>query len=468
MINRTRPAPSPDWTAATEAEAKAGGLEAGPVASRPSALHWLRSHVIRRLSWGIGDQIVSSLTNFAVGIYIVRTLGAVQFGVFSLAYVTYGFALNASRGLSTDPLMVRFSGTDRATWRRATRNCTGTALVVGLLSGATVLAAARVLSGAAAPGFVALGLTLPGLMLQDSWRYSFFALGRGVHAFLNDTIWAVTLLPALFLLKASGHADVFWFTFAWGATGTVAAAVGPLQARLLPRVGGAWRWVADHRDLGPRYLLEGTANNAVNQVRSYGVAAILGLAAVGYLQASITLMGPMTILFLGMGLVTIPEGARALRRSHRHLRIFCMLVSVGLTAALLGWGLVLLVAVPRGLGSALLGPIWRQTYPLVVPMTLWLTGQAVGAGAGTGLHALGAAKRSLRYVLTTAAISSVFALAGALIGGVIGTAVGMAIGSWVAAFIAWWQFRVALREHEAMTAGNLQRRGLTERARTAH
>ena len=79
---------------------------------------------------------MSSLTNFAVGIYIVHTLGAVQFGVFSLAYVTYGFALNASRGLSTDPLMVRFSGTDRATWRRATRNCTGTALVVGLVSGA--------------------------------------------------------------------------------------------------------------------------------------------------------------------------------------------------------------------------------------------------------------------------------------------------------------------------------------------
>ena len=61
------------------------------------------------------------------------------------------------------------------------------------------------------------------------------------------------------------------------------------------------------------------------------------------------------------------------------------------------WGVVLLVAVPRGLGSGLLGPIWRQTYPLVVPMTLCVMGQAVGTGAGTGLHALGAAKRSLRY-----------------------------------------------------------------------
>jgi O-antigen/teichoic acid export membrane protein len=362
--------------------------------------------------------------------------------------------------------MVRFSGTDWATWRRATRNCTGTALVVGLVSGACVLGAARLLSATAAPGFVALGLTLPGLMLQDSWRYSFFALGRGVHAFLNDTIWAVTLLAALVLLKSSGHGDVFWFTFAWGASGTLAAAVGPFQARLMPRVTGAWRWTVDHRDLGFRYLLEGTANNAVNQIRGYGVAVILGLGAVGYLQASITLLGPLTILFLGMGLVTIPEGSRALRRSARHLRIFSVLVSAGLSAAALGWGVILLVAVPRGLGNWLLGPIWRGTFPLVVPMMLWITGQAVGSGAGTGLHALGAAKRSLNYVLTTAAISSVFTLVGALVGGVHGTAVGMAIGSWVAACIAWWQFRVALREHETMAAERPRGRALAEPSRT--
>ena len=415
-------------------------------------LPWLRSHVLRRLSWGIGDQVVSSLTNFAVAIYVVHALGAVQFGAFSLAYVTYGFALNTSRGLSTDPLMVRFSGTDVLTWRHAARRCTGTAVMVGLVSGACVLAVAPVLSGAARASFLALGLTLPGLMLQDSWRYSFFALGRGGHAFLNDTIWAATLLPALVLLRITGHADVFWFTFAWGATGAVAAAVGPLQARLLPNLAGAWRWLSDHRDLGFRYMLEGTSNNAVNQVRGYGVAAILGLAAVGYVQASVTLMGPMTILFLGMGLVTIPEGARVLRRSPKHLPLFGWLVSGGLTAAALAWGVVLLIAVPRGLGSGLLGPVWRHTYPLVVPQMLYVMGQASGGGAGVGLHALGAARRSLRVVLITSAISSVFTLIGALAAGVTGAVVGMAIGAWVSSLLFWWQFRVAFREYNAAAA----------------
>ena len=442
---------------AVEADANAGRAGPGLAKSRMQVLQWLRSHVVRRLSWGIADQVVSSLTNFAVGIYVVHTLGVVQFGAFSLAYVTYGFALNASRGLSTDPLMIRFSGTDLPTWRRATAKCTGTAVVVGLATGACVLGGAAVLTGTAAASFFALGLTLPGLMLQDSWRYSFFALGRGGHAFLNDTVWAATLIPSLVLLRASGHADVFWFTLAWGATGAAAAAVGPLQARVLPNPAAAWEWMSAHRDLGFRYLLEGTSSNAVNQVRGYGVGAILGLAAVGYVQASVTLMGPITILFLGMGLVTIPEAARAMRRSSRHLWLFCLLVSFGLAAAALAWGGTLLVAVPRGLGSWLLGHTWRPAYPLVVPQILFVMGQAVGSGAGVGLHALGAAWRSLRLVLVMVTLTSLFTLAGAWMAGVVGTLLGMAIGAWLGALLSWWQFREALRESTAASAtGRLQ------------
>jgi hypothetical protein len=34
-----------------------------------------------RLSWGLGDQAVSSLTNFAVGLYVARSLGTFAFGI---------------------------------------------------------------------------------------------------------------------------------------------------------------------------------------------------------------------------------------------------------------------------------------------------------------------------------------------------------------------------------------------------
>ena len=344
------------------------------------------------MGWGLADQVVSSLTNFAVGIYVVHALGAVQFGAFSLAYVTYGFVLNASRGLATDPLMVRFSGTDLPTWRRAVADSTGTATVVGLALGACVLAAVAVLDGTTGAAFLALGLTLPGLLLQDSWRYSFFALGRGGQAFLNDTIWALTLLPALVVLHVTGHADVFWFVFAWGTTATIAAAAGALQARVIPRPDGTWGWMSEHRDLGPRYLAQGTAQSAAVQLRAYGIGFVLGLATLGSVQAAATLFGPMTILFLGMSLVTIPEAARVLRRSPRHLPLFCLVITGGLSMAALAWGIILLVAVPRGFGSWLLGPIWRSTYPLVLPQMFFVIGQGIGAGEGTGLGALGAAR----------------------------------------------------------------------------
>jgi O-antigen/teichoic acid export membrane protein len=411
-----------------------------------AALWQLRGRGVRRLSWGVADQAVSSLTNFAVVIYVARTLGAAQLGAFSLAYVTYAFALNASRGLCTDPLMVRVSGTDLPTWRRAVTNCAGTAVVVGLAAAACVLVVAALTSGPPRAAFLALGLTLPGLLLQDSWRYSFFALGRGSQAFLNDTIWALVQIPALMLLRMTGHANIFWFVLAWGGAAALAGAVGSWQARVIPKLSGAWGWVSQHRDLGPRYLAEGTSTGAASQLRSYGIGLLLGLSTVGYVQAANTLMGPVTILFFGMSLVVIPEAARVLRRSPRRLLIFCVLVSTGLAAAGLAWGTALLIALPRGLGRWLLGPIWRSTYPLVIPQALFVIGLGGSAGASAGLHALGAARRSLRGMVLGSFFYVACALVGAVMGGAVGAVLGTAIGTWLAALAGWWQLRAALRE----------------------
>jgi O-antigen/teichoic acid export membrane protein len=431
---------------AAEAGAPSGSWQAK---SPAAVLRRLTGHRIRRLGWGVLDQGMSSISNFAVNIYIARSLGAVQYGAFALAYVTYSFALNASRGLATDPLMVRFSGTDLKVWRRAVSGCTGTATVVGLVSGACVLATALVLHGTARLAFLALGLTLPGLLLQDSWRFAFFALGRGSQAFLNDTIWVAVLLPALVVLRETGHANVFWFVLGWGASGAVAAAAGPLQAKVLPRLSRTKQWVLQHRDLGPRYLAEGSANSASSQLRNYGIGLILGLAAVGYVQAAFTLMGPFMVVFFGMGLVTLPEAARLWRDSPRKMPVFCVLYSGGLALLGLVWGVALLVALPRGLGQSLLSSIWRPTYPLILPLTISIMGGCIGAGAGTGLHALGAAKRSLRAMIIASVLNVIGALAGAVTGGAVGTVRGLAIATWIGTLVYWWQLRVALRESSA-------------------
>ena len=137
----------------------------------------------------------------------------------------------------------------------------GTAAVTGVATGTCVLVVAAGLGGAAKSAFLALGLTLPVLLLQDSWRFSFFALGRGVQAFLNDLVWAVALIPALFFLRATKAQNVFWFVLAWGAGAAVAAGVGLLQARVAPRLSDVTKWLSQHRDLGYRYLVENTTNS---------------------------------------------------------------------------------------------------------------------------------------------------------------------------------------------------------------
>jgi O-antigen/teichoic acid export membrane protein len=400
----------------------------------------------RRLSWGVADQAMSSLTNFAVNIYIVRDLGAVEYGAFALAYVTYGFILQASRGLATDPLLVRFSAADVPTWRRAVASSSGTALATGLVAGVGALAAAVLMHGPTRMAFLALGLTLPALMLQDSWRFAFFALGRGVQAFLNDTVWAVALIVALVMLKYTGHASVFWFMFAWGASAAVGAAVGPLQAGVKPRLLAVRQWLSQQRDLGLRYMIEGTSNSAASQIRNYGIGAILGLAVVGYLQAANTLMGPFQVVLYGMGLVALPEAVRILHRAPKHVARFCVMLSVVLSLLALVWGVTLLVALPRGLGDWLLGPIWHHTYPLILPSTLFIMGGTASAGAGTYMHAIGAARRSVRAAIYTSIAYVVGSLIGAVQGGALGTMRGGAIATWIGAIIYWWELRIALRE----------------------
>ncbi|HWF82697.1 MAG TPA: hypothetical protein VN695_19145, partial [Streptosporangiaceae bacterium] len=411
----------------------------------------------RRFGWGLADQAVSSLTNFAVSLYVARTLGAVQFGAFSLAYVTYSLVLNASRGLATDPLVVRFSGVSTTAWRRAVAASTGTAAAVGLAAAAGLLAASLALTGTARAAFIAMGITMPGLMLQDSWRYAFFAHGRGGHAFLNDTIWAAAMAPALLALRLSGHETVFWFVLAWGTAATIAAAAGPLQARVIPRLTHARAWITTHRDLAFRYLAENTTFSGSAQLRLTFVGVIAGLAAVGYVQAAQLVMGPFLAALMGISLVTVPEAARVLRHSPRHLRVFCLLVGSVLAVAAAAWGVAAHLVLPLGIGHVALRSLWRPANQLILPVTVSVIGTCGTVGASAGLRALGSSRRSLRAMIISSTAAVIASVLGALSAGAIGTVRGMAIAGGFSALVWWWQLQAALRESRIAKQAALRR-----------
>ncbi|MGW8351917.1 hypothetical protein [Streptomyces wedmorensis] len=403
-----------------------------------------RRALVGRLSWGLADQAASSMTNFAVGIYVARSLGVTAFGVFSLAWVTYGLVLNVSRGLATDPLVVRFSGVPEASWRGAVARASGTALAVGAALGAVSVLLGFGLGGGAGSAFVCLGVVLPGLLLQDAWRFAFFAAGAGRKAFVNDVVWGVALVPALVVAARAG--SVAAFLLAWGGSAAVAAAYGCLQSGIRPRSAGAGTWLREHRDLGSRYLVENVSNSGAGQLRAYGLGAIVGVGAVGTVRGAELLLGPFLAVLMGLSLVTVAEAARVLKRAPHRMRAFCLLLGGGQAAAALLWGGALLL-VPDRAGAFVLGGVWGAASALIVPVTLGVAGAGLGTGAAAGLRALGAARRSLRAQLFASACYVGGGLGGAVVAGTVGSAWGVAAATLCGSALWWLQLRSALREH---------------------
>ena len=422
--------------------------EAASAAAAPARRTRLSGAVraaVGRLSWGLADQAVSSLTNLVIGAVAARSLGIVEFGIFSLAWVTYGVLLNLSRGLATDALAVRFSGVGLEVWRGAVSRASGTALLVGLVTGAVSLLAGLSVGVGTGAAFVALGLVLPGLLVQDAWRYAFFAAGQGHRAFANDMVWAAALVPAI--LIAARHGSVLTFVLAWGLAGGVAAVFGCVQTRMVPRVAGVGTWLRQQRDLGLRYMVENVSISSAGQLRMYGLGAIAGLTDVGAVRGAQLLLGPFLALLMGTSLVVVPEAARMLRRSPRRLPQFCGLLGGGQAAAGLLWGLGVLFLLPGAAGVYLLGDVWRPSVAIIVPTTLGVMGASLSDGALAGLRALGAAPRSLRTQIFAAVAYVTGGVVGAVLGGAAGSAWGVAAATACSATVAWWQLRRGLREH---------------------
>ncbi|MFG2560146.1 hypothetical protein [Streptomyces sp. NPDC048496] len=399
--------------------------------------------MVGRLSWGLADQAASSVSNFAVGIYVARSLGVTAFGVFSLAWVTYGVVLNVSRGLATDPLVVRFSGVPGASWRAAVGRSTGTALGVGAGLGALCLMAGLGLGGRVGPAFAALGVMLPGLLLQDAWRFSFFAAGNGRKAFVNDVVWGVALVPAMVVAARVG--SVAAFVLAWGASATVAAGYGYFQSGIRPRMTEARGWLREQRDLGYRYLAENVSLSGASQLRAYGLGAIVGVGAVGAVRGAELLLGPFLAVLMGLSLVTVPEAARVLRQAPHRLGPFCLLLGGGQAVGALLWGAALLL-MPGRFGELVLGGVWHSASELIVPITLGVAGVGLGTGAAAGLRALGSARRSLRCQLFASACYVGGGLGGAAAAGTVGSAWGVAAATISGSAVWWLQLRSALRE----------------------
>ena len=408
---------------------------------RPAA-----GHLLRRVSWGVADQGISSVGNFALGVIAAHNLSATQFGAFSLAFVTFSFLLNGSRGTSTDPLMVRFSGPPNRAWRLAVAAASGTAWATGLAVAVVCLLVGLLLPWHVGMGFVGLAVGIPGILLQDSYRFAFFSCGRGNRAFLNDLIWTVLQLGSLGVLLATDSVTVLSLMLAFSLTAAVAAGIAQLQVGIRPQLRLVRPWLVDHQSLGARYLVENVSIGGARQTRFFVVGAIAGLASVGQIRAAEILMGPFMIVLAGIAQVAVPEAQHVLDRAPRRLSRFCLLLASGQAIAALCWGTAVVVL---PVGPLLLGDLWEPARALLVPVLAIVVLSCYENAAAAGLRAMGFSRRSLASQLTNASCYLVGGTLGAIINGAVGACWGVVAGQLIGLTMWWYQLRRGVTDHVA-------------------
>ena len=400
---------------------------------------------LRRFSWGVADQALSSLTNFALGLAVARSVATEELGLYTLVISAIWTVLGVSRVFSTDPLVMRYSTSTHEQWRQASRAATGTAAVVGIVCGIASAIVGWMIGGSIGATLIVLAVTFPALLVQDAWRFAFFAQARGAQAFLNDLTWGVALLGLFAWVLTSGRTTVPWLVSAWGIAAGVAAFGGMIQARLVPAPQLARRWYRGNRDLSLPLLGESIASYGSTSLSNFLIAAIAGASALGAVRAASLLMGPTQVATMGISLVAVPEGARTLAASPDRLRRTGIAISTAASVSVLIWG-AMVFFLPADVGRLLVGESWDVAAPLILPMAISMAATAAAIGARSTLAALHEAGHIARVRILGGFLQVGAVAVGAVWDGALGAMRALIVSETLTSGIWWRTARKVLRK----------------------
>jgi O-antigen/teichoic acid export membrane protein len=408
-----------------------------------------RSAIRGRAFWSFIDQALSSVTNFALSVAVARTVSPREFGAFGLVFATYLLLLNLVRALGSQPMTIRFSAASHADQRRAIPGASGVNLVVGLAAAVVLALISIPLDHTSGVALLALAVTLPGLMLQDGWRFVFFAVARPAAAAFNDGVWAVAQVIAFVVLRVEGANTAAPYVLGWGIAATVAALVGVFQARILPSLIEGVRWLVTHRDIGPYLSVEFLATSATSQLTLFCVAPFVGLAGVASLRAAQVALGPLGVVFTAILIVAVPELSRVYARNPDRMPRFANAVAIISAASAVAVGTIVYF-LPDSIGEMLLKENWAPAHAVIVPVALGMACTALMTGPFLQMRVVEAMKETLmlRVYLMIAVVTT--AAAAAAIWGTNGAAWASAIVTGAFVWLSWLQARRVLARRRAV------------------
>ncbi|WP_462185826.1 hypothetical protein [Frankia sp. CcWB2] len=404
-----------------------------------------------RAIWTLVDQVLSSGTNAAMSFVIARSVSKSEFGAFAVAFAIFSLMIGFSKAAGTAPLGMKFSDVPPRVFRVAGAAGTGTALVIGLVSGVVTLAVGAAMGGSVGASLVAMGLVFPTLLLQDAWRQVFFAEGRPAAAAANDGIWAIVQFAAIYALIVRDVSTSWAMLLAWGGAAAVAAMLGVTQAGFKPAPSLVHEWIAEHRDVNGYMSAEYLTVQGAQQASTLLLGTLGAIDLVGALRGVQTLLGPTTILAVGIVSWAIPEFSRRKDLSAAARVRAAYALSAVIVAAGAAWGTLFLV-LPTSIGHSLLGETWEQTHDLLALSIVQQAGSAATVGPACMLYALGKAKLTFRANAVLAPQLVVYPIVGLEIGGGTGAVCGYILAFWVTVPSWFILVRRAAREVERDTA----------------
>ncbi|MVA75074.1 hypothetical protein GC722_03380 [Auraticoccus sp. F435] len=386
----------------------------------------LRTRLLRSVSWSLVDQGLSALSNILLSVLIARSVSAGDFGAFSIAFVVFGVLIALARSLVGQPLQMRFASSSPAGLRHATADGLGAALLLALVGAVLMAGAALVCPPPLREALLAMAVVLPALLVQDSCRMAFFAVGRPRDAAAIDALWTVVMLALMGLLIGLGRGGLAELTLAWGVGAAAAAGLGLALLRVRPALGRARGWLRTHWDL-TRYLLpEYLLGLGAMQLAILLVGFLAATESVGALRAAQVLLGPLGVIGAGVFQMVVPEVARRQLLPSRTLAVFASAVagSLGLVTALYVVGLLLL---PDRWGVTLFGDSWPGAAAVLLAMGLSSLASAMANGPAGVLYGLGQAKLTFRIHAVKGPVLLVAVTVGTLSAGAVGAAWALAL-----------------------------------------
>jgi len=374
---------------------------------------------------GLVDQGVSSATNFGGTLVAARQLSAGGFGLFAVVAAVYAVAVAASRGLVSEPVVVRSRWSSSA--KREHEQAFGAALVTGVGLGLLTLIVGLGIGGSAGRCLVLLAVLLPCLVGQDFVRLTSMASSAPARAVISDLIWLAVQTAAVGWLLPTDRAG--WSpagaVAAWLVPGAIAGIATALIFRIRPRFVSSGRWIVKNSDIGWRLALDNILSQSTGMLLIFAVALVADSSQVGYLRLAQTAFGPLVVAVAGLRLALVPELVRRRERSGDDFVSLTRLTAVALAGLAVIWTLALYFAPERVLVSVF-GSGWPNAHALVPWIGISIAAGGVTTAAYLGIRALADARASLRTIVRVSALNLAAGMIGMAAGGALGASVALA------------------------------------------